>query len=536
MNRFYPITLTIVLLALAAMMFVGLTSEPFLGDEIHHYRFAKDIYTLRDRPTMDLLYAPQEPGAYFYATEPLWPIGLAILWKLTGGIASYKAQVYHFGFFLLLLVGVFKLARKLYGEKCGLFAALLTLTMPMMIAFGVLFYVDMPAAALCVWFFLLLREKKYAWSGFFLGLLYLMKRSSLFFIPGIFFLIFTERSRGFWGRVLASFFCFGIALMVVTPDIIWRQDKFGSFVAAPYQRDLGERSMTTREASGGAEARDTSFGGIRGAEIKIVLKFLQRTLEQIYHFMKKRIRAMAQWKFWTVTEYLNSSLLDPKDIVTYFGLATIICFFLYLLGRRFHSSDIFLWVPILSYMFFYAFLLRLGSDIRYTFPVIPLLIILGAKGLEGISGTWYKYLIYVICVLQFLSVLLFVSLVRRPSKALVEGFAYIRAHTPEEALIMYPESNILEETNRKVIWGLGEVLHIMRKKDEGRIAEIIQNNHLDYIVIKKDRVYEDYGRGYMHHGGYPRSFVERLGQYDFLECEFDNPAMSVWKIKHELLA
>jgi hypothetical protein len=52
-------------------------------------------------------------------------------------------------------------------------------------------------------------------------------------------------------------------------------------------------------------------------------------------------------------------------------------------------------------------------------------------------------------------------------------------------------------------------------------------NHIDHILIKKSRIYDDLGE--YHFGGYPSSFVEKLSNLDGWEKILENPEMVLWK-------
>ena len=116
--------LLILLLAAVTVLSAGLTSEVSVGDEICHYRFAKDMYAAGRRVPFDPLYPTGTPPGYFYASEPFWSGFLAILWRLTGNISFPLAQIYHTFYYLLLIVLTYLIGKQIYGKREGIFAAL----------------------------------------------------------------------------------------------------------------------------------------------------------------------------------------------------------------------------------------------------------------------------------------------------------------------------------------------------------------------------------------------------------------------------
>ena len=85
----------LILFSSLLVLIAGLTSVPSLGDEVCHYRFAKDIFNAGRRAAFDSLYDSGSPPGYFYNSPPLWHILLASLWRLSGKISFPVAQFYH---------------------------------------------------------------------------------------------------------------------------------------------------------------------------------------------------------------------------------------------------------------------------------------------------------------------------------------------------------------------------------------------------------------------------------------------------------
>ncbi|MEW6170170.1 MAG: hypothetical protein AB1472_01210, partial [Candidatus Omnitrophota bacterium] len=149
---------------------------------------------------------------------------------------------------------------------------------------------------------------------------------------------------------------------------------------------------------------------------------------------------------------------------------------------------------------------------------------------DFLNKKWLKILFFSVCIIQFSATLLYVNMQRRVPQGIKEGFNFIKQNIPQDALIMYPEENLLEATNRRIVWSSTQNYpRLFWPKNNQDIINIIKLNNIDYIAIKKSRIYDD---SKLHHmGGYPLTFVNHLKEWDFLELIFDNNQMSIWKIK-----
>ncbi len=116
---------------------------------------------------------------------------------------------------------------------------------------------------------------------------------------------------------------------------------------------------------------------------------------------------------------------------------------------------------------------------------------------------------------------------------------------------MYPEYIFLEATGKKFVWssffdlerhiltnrypnweGKMEYLFFWNTNNED-LMRSLRINKLDYIVIKKSKVYDD--TNIKHLGGYPKSFVQRMPKLPFLKCIFENSGISIWEVKKDVL-
>lgn len=477
----------------ALVLGTGLTSELSLGDEVYHYRFAKDIFQAGKRVAFDSAYLSGERPGYFYYTEPFWHAALVFLWKVFGRISFPIAQFYQTLYYALLALFTYLLGKELYGEATGFYSALIVATAPVVAAFGILFYVDLPAAVLSTLCLYTIVKKRFFWSGVILGMMYLTKRSTYFFFPAFFLLVFFSGENNFSSKIRNLIYILIPVFLFILPDFLWRRNH------------LKALSITDR---GDAVLNNGDLIGI-----------------------KNRLM-LSDWGL-RMKEYLNSSLLNPLDIIKYFGLVLMIALALYAFLKKYDRRDRILWLPVICYLLFFSYVFHPGSDIRYLLPIVPLLAILSSKAIVGYSNKKsIKAAIFVLCALQLTSSVLYVRSKRQIPKGVKEGFAYIKNNTPSDALIIYPEYVILEATNRKVAWSGN--LPLVRNdffwnKDEGAVKRLLNLFSVGYIAIKKSRIYDD--SKIHNYNGYPKSFVERLPKLSFVKLVFDNKEMSIWKIE-----
>ncbi|MEW6171311.1 MAG: glycosyltransferase family 39 protein, partial [Candidatus Omnitrophota bacterium] len=313
--------LLLILISYFLLLLVGLTSELCLGDEVHHYRFAKLIYKTGKIVAQDPLYsnvAGEVP--YLFLTPPLWHILLVILWKLTGGISPYIAQIYHGIYYALLILFTYLLAKTLYTDQDGWYSAIIIATCPAVISFSILFYMDLPLTTFTTLCFLLLFKKRYFLAGLVLGLMYLIKMNSAFFIPIFLILIFYFTKDKIIEKIKRLFCFFTISLIgFAIYDICWRNKNFSNYFVM-----------------GG-------FGNLN----KIILE--------------RMLVAKNPFNFF---EYTNSSFRNPIDLVKYLGLILLISLILYFVFKKYEKRDKLLWISVGIYILLFIFIF-VASDIRY---------------------------------------------------------------------------------------------------------------------------------------------------------------------------
>lgn len=471
-----------ILLVLTAGIIVinGMTTDVSLGDESHHYHFAQNIYEAGKRVAFSLLYDSGNPPGFYYNTPPFWHLILAFLWKITGGISQTVAQAYHILFFVLLVWVVSLLAREISGEEGRWFSALIMTTVPMVVSFSTLFYMDIPMTAMTTLSFYFMLKRRYMLAGVASGLAYLTKLNSVFFFPGFLLLIVWEERKRLWPLLKGLVFFIIPILIIYLYDSNWRKSNITN------QMDTIRLSNVTERVS--------------------------------------MVLSGFKWR-----EYLNSYLTDVSDIIKYFGIVFLFLLFLHLLRfKRWDNRGNMIWVPVISYFVFLILLFGIVTDIRYLIPIVPFLIALVIPSLLSLGKKW-KMIIVALCVLQFASTQVYVHQKRQITFEVKEGFEYIKKNVPKNSLIFYPEENLLIYGQRRMIWSAvkGGLDFIFWSAEVKQADDLLKVNQIDHILIKKSRIYDDnQGR---HFGGYPRSFVERLSHLEGWTKIFENQELTLWK-------
>ena len=509
----------LIAIASVSLLITGLTSELYLGDEVYHYRFAKDMFEAGKRVSHDSLYESGTPPGFFYATDPLWDGILAVLWRIMGRVSFPVAQIYHTCFYALLLIFTYLVGEKIFGKEEGAWSCLIVATMPMTAAFGILFYVDVPATALSILAFYFVINKKYLWGGLTFSLMYLTKRNACFLIPAMALIPLYFEKEGLLRKLRNLSFLLIPLGVTFFWDMRWLYLNIESY-----------------------KSQIQGYGITRNVTIRNVT-FLENILSRVRYYL------------WGTKEYLNSSLINPLDLAKYLGVVLILFFVFYFLRGLFRKEKkeikVLIFGLLTSYLVFFLFLFGFNSDIRYILPIVPFLCLLASKGVVSIKKKWAPVLIVGICLVQFGATLAYVHIERQIPKEIKEGFFYIKNQIPRDALLMYPEYSLLEATERKFIWSsFFEVdLNLLRNRypeyqgDMSRrffwnsntedMMRSLRINKVDYIIVKKSRSYND--SIVKHLGGYPESFVQRMPGLPFLKLVFENNGMSIWEVRKECL-
>jgi 4-amino-4-deoxy-L-arabinose transferase-like glycosyltransferase len=504
-----------IIFAAASIVFIaGVTSDVVKGDEAYYSMFAEAWYDagLGNRPVYNPLYPSGEAG-YYYTTEPLWPLVCSLVWHVTGE-AQWSAQVVQAGFYVLLLAAVYGLGRDLLGPRGALAALLAAVAVPMVGAFSVLLYTDVPSAALSACATLLLLRKRFWAAGAVMGLAYLTKRNTAFLVPAL--AIWAFWTEGPVWRRLGRVAAFVVpAVLVTLPDWFWRAAHLPAMyepVSLPY--------ILTRLRTFFAKQALVAPGSGGDADAATVAERL--------------------WT-WLGPSAGLSRLNSPADLLQYVGVAVPVLVGLYLVRRAWNRADAKVWLAVAVYVVALLAMFTLDTEVRYTMPVIPLVAVVAARGLRGwCQKPWVLGLVGLAAFGHLGATAWYVRAQRTLAPGQRAVFKYLRTRTPPDARILYPGEVMILQARRQAVWsqlkdpetGRVYIPGFLRETDPERIRRWIGANAVTHICVEERRVYADFGEvvGF----GYPRSFVKRLPTLPFLErVEGDWPGIELWRVKGE---
>lgn len=496
------------------ILLCGLFTDLRFSDEIFHFWFAKDWYITGERPVYnELLHTVPEHGYYhYYLSVPLWHYGLKSIFNLSGGISKNLAQVYMAVWYILLIYGTYLLAKTIYDEQLGLYSAFVVATMPFIVSFSILFFIDVPIAAVTPYLIYFVIKRRYILAGIIMGLMFLLKENSYFLFPSACLLLlfnFHSKQPVKLSKRFLQVMLFSVLVLFVTlPNFKFRLDNFHGLLV-PHDK---------------------------GAIFATVGKLFKTSYLSIHDMLKPESPRPKVPKPVEVN-YLTSSLTSFPIFFKYFGLLFPLLFLWRIISifkyKDFHKKEFFLVIPILIYIPFYLIAFRGWWEIRYLSPIIPLLCIFSVRGIRYLKP-WIRSIIVVVGLMMFLSTIVFTYIERRitlPEKGIMELIKQL-----PDGRILTPEPLISFYTGRPKVWtdsfrytpGMG-LYELFWDDSNIKKENILKDYKIKYILIPYERIYDD--TKVRHFGGYPKSFVERLPKLFFVRLVFDNKDMSIWQVE-----
>ncbi|MEW6170181.1 MAG: glycosyltransferase family 39 protein [Candidatus Omnitrophota bacterium] len=464
----------LIVLSSIVLLFIGFTTQIYLGDETYHFRLAKIIYETSQRPILDPVYKDFPKISYFNTDTTLWHILLGYFWKIIGNVSKYTAQLYQLFYFLIIIFSLYFLAKKIYDKKIAFYSLLILITIPSVVFFSILLYIDIPLAALTTLCFFLIFTNRYILAGIILGLAIFTKINTFFLIPSIILLVFIyTKEKISIARKFINLFKIGVpAFLINLPDIYFRHKNF-NYIYYP--------------------------------------------------------NIMHQHKGMNYYYSPGAVTINPLFLIIYLGLPLLLGIVLYFVFSKYEKKDSFLWIPVISYLIFWFIFFKNVLDARYLIPILPFLTIIAAKAINHLKNKRIIIVFILICVLQFMLVCGFTYIKRQIPEGIREGYDFINKNIPKNAVLMYPGEDIVTYTNRPIAYGrIWKIAEMYWAKDDITIYNILKEYSVDYIIIKKSRIYDD--SKVRHIGGYPFSFVEKLPKLNFLKNIFDNKELTIYKV------
>ena len=497
--------LAVILVASAVVFVAGATSHIVLGDETYHFMFARTWAEagLAHRPTHNPLYPSGAAPGYYYVSEPIWPMVLAALWQATGPV-QWVAQAYQAAIYAGFLALVWRLGKHFLGPRGALAAVLVAVSVPMAGAFSVMLYVDVAASAIILAAIVLLVERRIFWAGVLIGLALVTKRNAAFLAPPM-------------------------ALWLLLEDVPWR-------------RPLDHARGRPERVEGRRIIRNLALLVVPAVLVVLPDLFWRRHWIPSLSDPANPVHVLVRLTTWFSPQRLSSNINNPLHLVLYLGAVVPALLAISIIRRTWRKADRFLWMLLGLYLVLLVLLFTLDTDVRYVMPVVPILVVLAAQGLEG---WWEKR-----WVLALLAAVAFAHLgatawVVDGKRHLTEGqqavFAYLRTGTPEETRVMYPGEVIMIEARRPVVWnhltdpetGQTCLPTFLLETDPQKISTLLRFNKVDYLCVEESRILSG-PLAKTERGGYPRAFADNLPNLPFVEkVEGPWPGVTLWKLKDD---
>lgn len=485
--EFRPLTVVLVsILAGGMLVAAGSMSDICLGDENAHVRHVRAYAQTGSRVPYDSLFPPYRQKVVPFSGTPLWHAGLTVLWTVAGTESQELAQFYHAGFYVLLVLSVYFLARRIWGLSEASWAWLIVATMPMVCAYGIVLYQDVPGIAVSALAMLLLWRRNFLWCGVVMAAAYFTKMNMLSLAPWA--VVFAAWWAGpTWKRRLASAAMVAVPVAIVFGcDVAWRFSVYGNMMGQSVE------SMPN---------------------LPIIVRSTLRALPATY----------VLWKPQTITQ--------PMDLVSQLGIGFLAGAVLALF-RAWDVRSRWLWMCFLlaAAGFVWVFVPTGCTQVRYMFPAVLVLVLLGARALgRWRFPVWLKVFIITGLVLQAAVASGYVYHKRHISEWDEAGYAWIRQNTPEEARVMYPEQVLTNQTDRAFMWYVLNPAYLMSEAtDEQRVA-VLEYFRVTHIAVPLRRVYDNQKEG-SHAGGYARKFVQKLGEMPYVKKAYENPGFLIYEV------
>lgn len=508
-------TKRVLLIALLGGMWIlllGAGSDVHLGDEPTHYILASTIYETKDRPVYYSNIYASPLAKRPVGGEILWHSLLAGTWWLWGAKSAVLAQLYQVVWYILLVLSTYLLARTLYDKQVGLYSGFLVATMPMMAAYSIILYTDVPLVSLSLVCLLLLVKRRHLPAGIVLGLMILTKRNAYLFMPSLLFCLLYSMKEVHSLKELTNI-CFSKeackrlsvfilpAVLINLPDLYFRY---------------------------------THFNTILTPSSSLVPSYLNNVPVTFIH--------------------PESLAYYPANILKYPGIVMYLCLGLYLLRRQYCQKDAIPVAVILSYSLLFPLviigiylkgyslreavenlhnIINTNFSIRYLAPIFPMLAILASKGLVTLKNEKSKKIIFSFCVLQMLIGTLYVYQARKLSPPLIQAYEYIRNCTPQDSRFISPYTDVALHTRRGTNWSsennFPDLPYLFWQANPQEARDILRRYGITHLFIPKDMVWND--SVVRNLGKYPLSFLGKLPSYNFMECVFSNKAADIWVVK-----
>ena len=484
-------------------------SQPMLGDESQHHRRAFVYYDTgfpQHRVTHDPAYPADGYATIRYYDSGLWHMGLALLWRAIGRPSFLVAEVYHLAYFFALAVFSYLTGRELYGRRGGWWAWALTVTTPMNVLFGTVFYLEVPVLAFAAAAVYFLVRRRAVLTGIALAGMFLTKASSATVLGVPLIAANLLKPGSTWPRrILGTAVLLGVMGLAMAPDIEWRQEHFGKALmfrdttvplAFSLTYPIGLPKQSAVPLSILNPMVDLQMFGVTG-----ILATLASLGTAVWLVCRAVWRTFGRWR----TSGLRAAVGSLPETC---GTEALV-----------------LAVPLLFYVTAFVVLLHRACDVRYFQPVMIFTAILGGGLLARRRVLTYQgrgryhvraaaWLLVLAMVGQGLTVPPYTRHRRTAPPEVLKAFAWIRKHTPERARFLYLETNLVNLTGRPLIWAAAMPRYLFQVPEREQMR-VLYYHGVDYIAIHPTRQTDTFDPD-VEPTAYPKAWVRSLAGRPYL--------------------
>lgn len=459
-------------------------TAPVLGDDSYHFRRAVVYYeALWDhfRAVYDPAYPPEGPLAMRCWDAAFWHTGLAAVWKVLGSPSFLVAEAYHLAYFLMLGVFSFLTGRELFGRSGGWWTWALAMTMPINLLLGMVFYLEIPVAAMVTMAIYCVVRRWPVWLGVALaGMFYIKVPMAAVLAPPLVLAALLKVGDTWGQRLRRTALALAIGLLLLLPDLLWRAEHFGRPIML---RDTV--SVLNRQVFAQVTPTRQSAICLPFSDPFVVLKTFGVT-------GVAAVAASVVWSVWLMVRTLadlvrHARSAGPASALRSLpgGIAVEV-----LVGA----------VPLLYYIAAYVLLLRMAYDVRYFHGAAFFATLLGGGLLARLRPLRYQgprgWLVRSGGVLLLLAML--GQLATAPADihqrrilppTVTAGFAWIAQNVPPKAPIFYVEFNLTAVTGRPMLWSAALPRYLFTAPEEAQ-ARILHDLNIQYIAIHPTRFIE----------------------------------------------
>jgi len=511
-------------------------TAPVLGDEAYHIRRAIVYFEApwsNPRPACDPAFPATGPCAIRYWDAALWPMGLAMVWKSLGAPSLPAAQVYHLGYMLMLGVFSFLAGRQLYGRAGGWWTWALSMTMPINVLLGTLFYLEVPEAAMAAMAVYCLLRRRAAWFGAALaGLFYLKMPIAAVLAPPL-VLASLLMLGDTWRRGAArTALALAVMLALLAPDMLWRYEQFG--LPIMFRETFPQYQAHVLASLPPLPPLQRSAVSLSLGDPLVVVKTFGVT-------GVASLLASIVWAVWLVGRTAALLLRRAWSGGPVAALRD--------LPQGIAPEVLVAAVPLLFYIVVFIVLLRFAYDVRY-FHGSVLFCTLLAGGLLARAAPfayqgrrrWLVRGAAVVLILGMIGQLATAPAAIRQRRqldpAIAAGFTWIKENVPPGSIILYPEYNIVPMTGRPMAWAACLPRYLFNVDEAPRMHFLC---HIDirYIAIHPTRFIER-ADPTTEPMGIPLEWARSLRTLPYMTqvyperaCEVGNPNFVVYRIDRD---